>query len=875
MTVGEKLTVSIVHTLAQENSSAIQEIRNQLQLLTTELAGSRDESNDKFDRIFEAIQSIQPPSTAENVETTIDPGLSSGSKDDPTKRVKEAHEVIKFTPNKFSRTPKVDFPRFDGTNPRGWVQKCERYFAFHNFADSDKVDMAAIHFDSKIDPWFLNYQQGKPEMVWHTFFRDMCLRFEDVAIDNYVGSFNKLSQLTTVDDYYDKFEHYKAYMVVNNPTLPESFYTLSFISGLKDEIRTTVQMFKPRDTSRAFYFARMQQASLLSSSKPIKNPSRPFFPSSVSIPPNPSISKPYFSPTNTFQKPSTSSQPPFITHPPTPTKTDPPLPPIKKLTPQQIKVRRDKGLCYNCDELYRVGHICKTQQLFMLVASEEDLSDQSDTSPDENMTDSPSSSDTTMEISLHALTGQSFHDTIRISGHLHQQAIMVLIDTGSTHSFIDFHLADKLNVHISPTAPMLVTVSNGDSTISKGMCRSLHWEMQGYNFYTDLRALPLGGCDMVLGADWLRQLGDVLFNFSKLTISFMHHGCHTTLQGSSSKPSLSLLSFTSFKKFIKSKAPTLIGQFFHVHATPMQPIPSEVSTLIDSFSGIFSKPTQLTPSRPLDHKIPLKPNSIPPSQRPYKCPFIHKVVVEQLVQEMLSTGLIQKSHNPFAAPILLVKKKDGTWRFCVDYRKLNDLTVKDKFPIPLIEEFLDELNGAVIFTKIDLLSDHVKHLTLVFSLLRQHSLYAKFSKCSFAQPQLEYLGHLITGNGVAADLDKVEVMLNWPQPQNLKQLRGFLGLTGYYRKFIKGYGNICKPLTEMLKKNSFFWKNDVLTTFSSIKSAMTQAPVLALSDFTKTFTLETDAFSRGVGVVLLQDNRPIAFYSRPLGPKALALSTYE
>ncbi|XP_026449232.1 uncharacterized protein LOC113349472 [Papaver somniferum] len=814
MTVGEKHTISSVHTLAQENSAVIHEIRDQLMLLANEAATRRAETNDNFDRIFTALQNLLPPATDEPAEEILDP---------------------------------------------------------------DIVDMDAIHFDSKVDPWFLNYQQGKHEMSWDSFVQALCIRFEDVATDNYVGSFNKLSQITTAEDYYDQFEHYKAYMVANNPTLPESFYTLIFISGLKDEIRTTVQMFRPKDTSRAFYLARMQQASLMSSSRPVKNPARPFFPSPISIPPNPSTSKQYFSSSSNFHKPSTSSAPPFITHPTAPTKTDPPLPSVKKRTPQQMKIRRNKGLCYNCDELYMTGHVCKTQQLFMLVAGEENLSDHSDVSPEEPMADSPSSSDTIMEISLHALTGQSVQDTIRISGHLHQQAIMVLIDMGSTHSFIDSHLADKLNVHISPTAPMLVTVANGDSTISKGMCRNLHWEMQGYNFSNDLRALPLGG--------WLSHY------FTR----------------SLSKPSLSLLSATSFKKFIKSKAPTLIGQFFHVHATPMQLIPSEVSTLIDSFYDVFSKPTQLPPSRPLDHRIPLKPNSTPPSQRPYKCPFIHKAVVEQL---------------------------------------LNDLTVKDKFPIPLIEELLDELNGAVIFTKLDLLSgyhqiliyppdipqtafrthhghyefrvmpfglmnapatfhalmnevfqpflrkfvlvffydilvyssslaDHLKHLTLVFSLLRQHSLYAKFSKCSFAQPQLEYLGHIITGNGVAADPDKVAAMVSWPQPTTLKQLRSFLGLTGYYRKFIKGYGNICKPLTELLKKDSFIWNDDATTAFSAIKSAMNQALVLALPDFTKPFTLETDACSRGVGAVLLQDNMPIAFYSKPLGPKALALSTYE
>lgn len=169
----------------------------------------------------------------------------------------------------------------------------------------------------------------------------------------------------------------------------------------------------------------------------------------------------------------------------------------------------------------------------------------------------------------------------------------------------------------------------------------------------------------------------------------------------------------------------------------------------------------------------------------------------------------------------------------------------------------------------------MKHLAQVFASVRSHQLFLNLKKCHFGTTRVEYLGHFISQQGMSTDPAKIKAVCEWPEPKNVKQLRGFLGLAGYYRRFVRDFGNLAKPLTDLLKKECFEWTEMSTIAFTQLKQALTTAPVLTLPNFDKTFVLETDASGKGIGAVLMEDNHPVAYISKSLGPRQQALSIYE
>ena len=297
--------------------------------------------------------------------------------------------------------------------------------------------------------------------------------------------------------------------------------------------------------------------------------------------------------------------------------------------------------------------------------------------------------------------------------------------------------------------------------------------------------------------------------------------------------------------------------------------------------------------------------------------------------------------------MLLVKKKDGTLRLCIDYRQLNQVTIKNKYPLPRIDDLFDQLQGAQVFSKIDLRSgyyqlkikeedipktvfktryghyeflvmpfgltnaptafmelmnrifqplldgyvivfiddilvysrsnqEHEEHLRNVLSILREKKLYAKFSKCEFWLNEVAFLGHVISGKGISVDPRKIEAVVEWEVPTNVTEVRSFLGMAGYYRRFVEGFSRIAQPLTKLTKKNmKFVWGDDCEQSFQELKRRLTSAPILTIPSGSEGFVVYTDASRKGLGCVLMQEGRVIAYASRQLKGYELNYPTHD
>eukprot|EP00731_Ephydatia_muelleri_P017894 Em0010g992a len=278
-----------------------------------------------------------------------------------------------------------------------------------------------------------------------------------------------------------------------------------------------------------------------------------------------------------------------------------------------------------------------------------------------------------------------------------------------------------------------------------------------------------------------------------------------------------------------------------------------------------------------------------------RIPFVLQDTVKTEIKMMLQQGVIRKSCSPWSSPVVMIKKKDGAWRFCINFRKVNSVTHKDAYPLPRIDETLESLSGSQYFTTLDLASGYwqvelcsVPHFlnTLndsgqCLNTLPHAGLKLKPNKCHFARSEIRYLGHIVSRDGVKADPEKLRAITSYPIPRDVKELRQFLGLANYYRRFIEGYSVIAEPLHKLTRKSAagYKWTDECGRAFLALQQRLVSPPILAYPQFAHKFTLATDASDSALGGILSQvingQERVISYWSRQLNKAERNYSTVE
>ncbi|GJV35261.1 putative reverse transcriptase domain-containing protein [Tanacetum coccineum] len=434
---------------------------------------------------------------------------------------------------------------------------------------------------------------------------------------------------------------------------------------------------------------------------------------------------------------------------------------------------------------------------------------------------------------------------------LNNQFATVLFYSGADFSFISTKFAPLLNVEPCIVNPgYAIEIADGKSVEVDRVIRDCKLELGNSLFTIDLIPLGHGSFDVIVGMDWLSKNKAVIVCHEKVVEIPIEEGGILRVHGERIWKAAKALMNTKVDEPRISDIPVVRG-----------------------FTDVFPKDLSgLPPQRQVEFRIDLVPGATPVAKSPYRLAPSEMQELSGQLQELQDKGFIRPSHSPWGAPVLFVKKKDGSFRMCIDYRDLNKITIKNRYPLPRIDNLFDQLQEACIISKIDLRSryhqlrvheddipktvfrtryghfeftvmpfgltnapavfmdlmnrvckpyldkfviifiddiliysktkeEHEVYLKLVLELLKKEKLYVKFYKCEFWLQEVPFLGHVVNQSGIHMDLSKIEAMKNWKAPTTPSEIQSFLGLAGYYRRFIANFSKIAKPLTSLTQKN--------------------------------------------------------------------------
>ncbi|KAD3067059.1 hypothetical protein E3N88_34939 [Mikania micrantha] len=511
----------------------------------------------------------------------------------------------------------------------------------------------------------------------------------------------------------------------------------------------------------------------------------------------------------------------------------------------------------------------------------------------------------------------------------------ILFDTGADKSFVSNEFKQLLGKeHKTLKDSFIIELANGDTLETRNIIEGCTLNINKHMLSLDLIPIDLGSFDIVVGMDWLSKHKAEIVCHERVIRVPLDNGEILVIHGERPGRSLHLISCMKARKYLKKQYVVFLA-----HVTDKKGKEKQLHDIpvVKEFPEVFPEDLPgVPPPRQVEFRIDLVPGAAPVAKSPYRLAPAEMQELSSQLQELLEKGFIRPSFSPWGAPVLFVKKKDGTFRMCIDYRELNKLTIKNRYPLPRIDDLFDQLKGATYFSKIDLRSgyhqlriqeddipktafrtryghyeflvmpfgltnapavfmdlmnrvckpyldkfvivfiddiliysqtkeDHEKHLKLILKLLATEKLYAKFSKCEFWLREVQFLGHVINEKGIHVDPSKIEAIKQWEAPRTPSEIRQFLGLAGYYRRFIENFSKIAQPLTMLTQKDrKFDWEEKQEKAFQLLKQKLCNAPILTLPDGTDNFVVYCDASHQGLGCVLMQKDKVIAYASRQL-----------
>ncbi|BBH03402.1 hypothetical protein Prudu_014267 [Prunus dulcis] len=775
-------------------------------------------------------------------------------------RPHEHHVVHRNLDFEIARHAKPTAPDFDGRGDPtifvDWISAMEDYFEWYDMSDAQRIRFAKLKLVGAAKQYWkatehhLQQLGQTPVILWD----EMKLKLRE----QYLPSFYRhqlldqlwtLSQGTsTVQDYYSRFVEHK----LRSALQEELAVTVSrFIHGLRIDIK--------REVVDAYCQALEAEAYL--------RPQRryPGYPGQPTTTNHARTTTPGLK--TEFSGPSNPTAPP---------------------TKGPIVSNNSHIECFHC---HAKGHIASRcpQRTLTISASTDDHCDIEIVDPLEGVYD-PEIDDCFEDDILNQVSvmrciysAPALPDSWKRTSIFHtyvpcnNQTCKLVIDSGSTMNVISKSAVTRLNLKPEPH-PHPFHVAWVDKTklpVTERCLVSLKLGTCDEDIYLDL--LPMNVAHVLLGRPWLYD-HRVQNCGRENTYTFQHEGKSITLRpanpaikptktnittsspsqtGKVSGPQLALLSYGEFEK--ESLETGVIS------AAPSYQQPEPLHQLLNEFSDVMPDdlPNELPPMRDIQHAIDLVPGSQLPNLPHYRMNSSERAELNTQIQGLLDKGFIRHSLSPCAVPVLLTPKKDGSWRMCVDSRAINKITVKYRFPIPRLEDMLDELAGSKWFSKIDLRSgyhqiriresdewktafktlmdcmsgfhskeDHLQHLRTIFHMLRQEKLFVNLKKCSFLQDQVLFLGFIVSAAGISADPDKVHAIVNWPLPSTLTETRSFHGLASFYRRFIPSFSTIMAPITDCIKQGEFRWTHAATRAFEALKQKMTEAPVLRHPELT-------------------------------------------